>query len=229
MACAQEQSAAGGAAAPAIGKQDASTIGSYGIGLNMARDIKSSQMDFDLESFIQGLRDGVKDAKPLYTDEQLQMAVDYLQRDAKSKHEQAAKAAGDKNIREGKEFLASNKARKGVTTTASGLQYEVLKQGKGPSPASSDTVRVHYEGKLIDGTVFDSSIKRKEPIEIPVGRVIPGWVEALQLMKVGDHWKLYVPSELGYGAQGAGGVIGPNSVLIFDVELLDIVQKPAKE
>ena len=229
MACAQGSSAAAGAAAPAAGNQEASTIGSYGIGLSVARDLKASKLDFNLESLIQGLRDGVKGTKAAYTDEQLQMAVEYLQRDAKAKHEEASKAAGDKNVQEGKAFLATNKARKGVVTTASGLQYEVLKQGKGASPTASDTVRVHYEGTLIDGTVFDSSIKRKEPTELPVGRVIPAWTEALQLMKVGDHWKLYVPSELGYGAQGAGGVIGPNSVLIFDVELLDIVSKPAKE
>lgn len=223
VACAQNASTAAGGAAPAANEQNTNTIGSYGVGLSVARNIKGAGLDFDLDSFIQGFRDGIKGAKPQYTDEQLRIAIEFLQREAQAKREQVNKSAGDKNLREGSEFLAKNKARQGVVTLESGLQYEVLKEGKGASPRASDTVKVHYEGTLLDGTVFDSSIKRKTPAEFRVGGVIPGWVEALQRMKVGDHWKLYLPSGLAYGARGAGDVIGPNAVLIFDVELLDIV------
>jgi FKBP-type peptidyl-prolyl cis-trans isomerase len=128
-----------------------------------------------------------------------------------------------KNLEDGNAFLETNKAREGVVTTASGLQYEIVTEGTGPKPANSDVVKVHYHGTTIDGKVFDSSVDRGEPVEFPVGQVIPGWVEALQLMPVGSKWKLYIPSELGYGVNGAGSDIAPNSVLIFDVELLEIV------
>ena len=138
------------------------------------------------------------------------------------KAEAKAKVAGDKNLKEGETFLAENAKKDGVKSTASGLQYKVLKSGSGATPKSSDEVKVHYHGKLIDGTVFDSSVDRGEPVTFPVTGVIPGWVEALQLMKVGDKWQIYLPSKLAYGAQGAGGKIGPNAVLVFDVELLGI-------
>ncbi len=128
-----------------------------------------------------------------------------------------------KNLEEGNAFLEKNKAREGVVTTASGLQYEIVTEGTGPKPAESDVVKVHYHGTTIDGKVFDSSVDRGEPVEFPVGQVIQGWVEALQLMPAGSKWKLYIPSELGYGVNGAGSDIAPNSVLIFDVELLEIV------
>ena len=127
-----------------------------------------------------------------------------------------AKAAGEK-------FLAENKDKEGVVTLPSGLQYKILKEGNGPKPKASDTVKCHYEGRLIDGTVFDSSIRRGEPAEFPVGGVIQGWVEALQLMPVGSKWQLYIPSEMAYGSHGAGQAIGPDETLIFDVELLAIV------
>jgi FKBP-type peptidyl-prolyl cis-trans isomerase len=128
-----------------------------------------------------------------------------------------------KNLEEGNAFLEKNKAREGIVTTPSGLQYEIVTEGTGPKPAETDVVKVHYHGTTIDGKVFDSSVDRGEPVEFPVGQVIPGWVEALQLMPVGSKWKLYIPSELGYGVNGAGSDIAPNSVLIFDVELLEIV------
>ncbi len=130
-----------------------------------------------------------------------------------------------KNLEEGNAFLEKNKAREGVTTTASGLQYEIIKEGTGLKPTADDVVRVHYHGTLIDGKVFDSSVDRGEPAEFPVGGVIPGWVEVLQLMPVGSKWKVYIPASLGYGDRGAGGEIGPNAALIFDVELLEIVAK----
>jgi FKBP-type peptidyl-prolyl cis-trans isomerase FklB len=122
----------------------------------------------------------------------------------------------------GEIFLAENAKKEGVKTTASGLQYKVIKSGAGESPKPTDTVKVHYHGTLIDGTVFDSSVQRGEPISFPVGGVIPGWVEALQLMKVGDKWQLFIPSRLAYGAQSPSPLIGPNSTLIFEVELLGI-------
>lgn len=131
-------------------------------------------------------------------------------------------STAEKNLQEGQAFLAQNKTKPGVVTTASGLQYEVLKEGTGPKPTLNQTVKVHYEGTLIDGTIFDSSYKRGEPIEFGVTQVIPGWTEALQLMNVGSKYKLYLPSNIAYGANGAGGAIGPNETLIFTVELLAV-------
>ena len=130
--------------------------------------------------------------------------------------------SGEKNLKAGELFLAENGKKEGVKTTASGLQYKVVKSGSGKTPAVTDTVKVHYHGTLIDGTVFDSSVDRGEPVTFPVNGVIPGWTEALQLMKEGDKWQLVIPSKLAYGENGAGGKIGPNAVLQFDVELLGI-------
>ena len=134
----------------------------------------------------------------------------------------AQKLEGAKNSEAGKKFLAENGKRSGVTTTKSGLQWEVIKEGKGPKPLATDTVVVHYHGTTIEGKVFDSSVDRKQPAKFPVNQVIPGWTEALQLMPVGSKWKLVIPSELAYGERGAGAEIKPNSVLIFEVELLEI-------
>jgi FKBP-type peptidyl-prolyl cis-trans isomerase len=138
--------------------------------------------------------------------------------------ESAGEREAQKALEEGNKFLETNKAREGVTTTASGLQYEVITAGTGALPLATDQVRVHYHGTLIDGKVFDSSVDRGEPVVFGVGQVIPGWTEALQLMPVGSKWKIYLPSEIAYGERGAGGDIGPNSVLIFEVELLEIVK-----
>src|SRR3954469_1894439 len=131
-------------------------------------------------------------------------------------------------LEKGEKFLAANKSKEGVKTTASGLQYKVVKEGTGRQPSATDTVKVHYEGKLLDGTVFDSSIKRGEPVEFPVNGVIPGWVEALQLMPQGSKWEVYIPSDLAYGPTGQGPTIPPASTLIFTVELLE-VKAPAAE
>lgn len=133
-----------------------------------------------------------------------------------------SKAEGEKNLKAGEEFLAANKSKSGVVTLPSGLQYEIIKEGTGPKPKAEDKVKCHYQGTTIDGKVFDSSIERGEPATFPVNRVIPGWTEALQLMPVGSKWKLYVPANLAYGERGAGKDIKPNSVLIFEVELLEI-------
>ncbi len=139
--------------------------------------------------------------------------------------EAAGEKEGQLNLEEGNAFLEENKSREGINTTASGLQYEVLTEGTGPKPSADDRVRVHYHGTLIDGTVFDSSIDRGEPAVFGVGQVIPGWTEALQLMSVGSKWKVYIPSDLAYGERGAGADIGPNTTLIFEVELLEIVEE----
>lgn len=134
------------------------------------------------------------------------------------------KVEAEKNLTEGQEFLAKNKDKEGVTTTESGLQYEVLVEGNGPKPTIDQKVKCHYTGTLLDGTVFDSSVERGEPATFPLNGVIKGWTEALQLMPVGSKWKLYIPSELAYGSNGARGAIGPNATLIFEVELLEIVE-----
>jgi len=139
--------------------------------------------------------------------------------------EGAGEREAQKNLEEGNAFLEKNKAREGVTTTESGLQYEVLTAGTGEKPTATDQVRVNYHGTLIDGKVFDSSVDRGEPVVFGVSQVIPGWTEALQLMPVGSKWKIYIPAEIGYGERGAGGDIGPNAALIFEVELLEIVKQ----
>jgi FKBP-type peptidyl-prolyl cis-trans isomerase FklB len=197
---------------------------SYTIGLNVGRSIKADGIDVDIDELIKGLTDGVKAAKPKLTEEQMRQCMIALQGVVQAKAEQEAKAIGDKNKKDGEAFLAANKSKPGVKTTASGLQYKVLKEGKAgaPKPKKTDKVRTHYHGTLISGKVFDSSVERGEPISFPVNGVIPGWTEALQLMKVGDKWQLFIPSELAYGERGAGEDIGPNSTLIFEVELLGI-------
>ncbi|HEY8936316.1 MAG TPA: FKBP-type peptidyl-prolyl cis-trans isomerase [Cyclobacteriaceae bacterium] len=188
---------------------------SYGLGTLMAGQLKSQGGDeLNLEALTAGIKD-VYQNKTLKMDQQEAMTVvqSYMQQAMEKK---AAKAQA-----EGKAFLESNKAKEGVKVTASGLQYKVIKEGKGKTPTAADNVTVHYTGKLVDGTVFDSS-EGREPATFGVGQVIPGWTEALQLMKEGDKWTVFIPSELGYGERGAGGQIPPNAILIFDVELIKV-------
>src|SRR5262245_2616175 len=189
----------------------------YAIGLDVGRGVMSDFPDVDPALVARGLLDVMRKSKPLLTPEAAQTAVNQL----------IAKKLGpaaEKSLKDGQQFLADNKAKQGVMTTDSGLQYYVMKAGTGRSPKATDVVRVNYEGLLIDGKVFDTT-RCKEPAEFPVNRVIPGWTEALQKMKVGDKWRLYIPSHLAYGPQAPpGGPIPPFSTLIFDVELLDIVQ-----
>ena len=197
---------------------------SYAIGLNfgknLAQGIKQDGADVDIDLLLQGLKDALTKAKPRYTEEQLRAAMDAFGAELEAK----AKGLAERNKKEGESFLAENKKKKDVQTTATGLQYKVLKKGEGKSPQKTDAVKVHYHGTLIDGTVFDSSVVRKEPIEFPVTGVIKGWTEALLKMKVGDKWVLYIPSDLAYGPQRQSEEIGPNQLLIFEVELLDIVE-----
>lgn len=196
---------------------------SYAIGLDIGRSILADGAELNPDLVARGLLDGLKKAQPLLTDEQIQAVME-----AYTKHQQAKAAAkvkpvADKNQKDGAAFLAANKVKQGVVTTESGLQYQVTAAGSGAMPKATDVVRVHYHGQLLDGTVFDSSVERKEPASFPVNRVIAGWTEALQKMKVGDKWRLFIPSELAYGTRGTpGGPIPPNAVLVFDVELLDI-------
>ena len=190
---------------------------SYSLGLSIASNLISSGVKtINMEAFRDALSTVFAGKMPeIMPDEANNILQDYF--------EKLQKAQGDAAKEAGAQFLAENKNKEGVVTLSSGLQYKILKSGDGPKPKASDTVKCHYEGRLINGQVFDSSIKRGEPTEFPVSGVIAGWVEALQLMPVGSKWQLYIPSELAYGSHGAGQSIGPNETLIFDVELLAIV------
>lgn len=197
---------------------------SYGMGLNLGSRIKE-EFDLDLDAFNAGMRHAIKGGEQLMTDEEIMQAMRSFQEKQFAKHETEMQALAEKNKAEGDAFLAANKAKEGVKTTASGLQYRVITEGKGKKPGPNDTVEVHYRGTLVDGTEFDSSYKRNSTVTFPVSGVIAGWTEALQLMPVGSKYELVIPSDLAYGPGGTGGVIGPNAVLVFEVELIDI-KKP---
>jgi FKBP-type peptidyl-prolyl cis-trans isomerase len=206
--------------APAQGDTGLKDPKSYALGFQIGKDMSSSGLgaeDFDLKELLDGFTDGLTDKAKL-TDQQIQQAMTALQERVKSKMIDKSR----KNLEKANEFLKTNKDKEGVQTTKSGLQYLSLQAGKGKTPTLTSTVKVHYEGKLLSGKVFDSSIARGEPIEFPVNGVIPGWTEALQRMKVGDKWKLFIPPGLAYGERGAGADIGPNELLVFEVELLDV-------
>lgn len=194
---------------------------SYAIGADIGTKFKRQDVDIDPRILATGLADAFA-GKSTMTESEIRQTLNEFQSEFMAKMEGRQKAAGEKNIKEGETFLAANAKKEGVKTTASGLQYKVLKSGTGKTPKATDTVKVHYHGTLIDGTVFDSSVNRGEPAIFPVNGVIAGWTEALQLMKEGDKWQLVIPSKLAYGERGAGGDIGPNATLIFDVELLGI-------
>lgn len=199
---------------------------SYALGMSMGHNFKGTGIktlnSADFAAGVASVYDGVK--PEMTFDEAKRIVNEYF---AKLEAEMQAEAAkqGEVNRKNGEAFLTENAKREGIKVTESGLQYEMLESGKGDSPKASDNVEVHYTGKLIDGTVFDSSVERGVPASFGVTQVIPGWVEALQLMHEGDKWRLYIPSDLAYGPNGAGGVIGPNMTLIFDVELLRVIKK----
>ena len=195
---------------------------SYSIGMDIGMTLKNQSIDIDPAILARGIRDSLSGQKPLMTEQEIRDAMAAFQKEMMAKQQEAMKQAGEKNKKEGEGFLAENKKKEGVKTLPSGLQYKVMKAGKGKKPKATDTVTTDYRGTLIDGTEFDSYYKRGKPATFAVNGVIPGWTEALQLMHVGEKWRIFVPSELAYGANGAGGVIGPHSVLIFDVELLGI-------
>jgi FKBP-type peptidyl-prolyl cis-trans isomerase FklB len=195
---------------------------SYSIGLDIGANFKRQSVELDSKALAAGIADGLSGAKPALSEDEIRKVLADFQVQMRNRAAAAAQKAADENKKKGEAFLADNKKQKGVVALPSGLQYKVVKEGKGAKPKATDTVSVHYRGTLIDGTEFDSSIKRNEPAEFPVNQVIKGWTEALQLMPVGSKWQLVIPSDLAYGAQGAGAEIGPNSTLVFEVELLEI-------
>src|SRR5436189_3755604 len=218
-------------AAPALAQnppalKDSKDKVSYSIGLDIGTTFKKQKMEINSDALVAGLKDGMSGTKPLLTPEEVRQVMTQFSKDMREKTAAATKEAADKNTKEGEKFLAENKAKPGVKTTASGLQYKVEKEGSGTPPKETDTVEVNYRGTLIDGTEFDSSYKRGEPATFPVNRVIKGWTEALQLMKQGSKYQLFIPSTLAYGERSMGPDIGPNSTLIFEVELQDVKPPP---
>ncbi len=190
---------------------------SYALGLSLGNNLLSSGIDhLDYAKLARGIQDVLEHNKPEISYQEAQAVINEFFEAVQAKASEGA-------IKAGKDFLAENGKRPEVVTLASGLQYEVLTEGKGAKPKASDKVKVHYHGTLIDGTVFDSSVNRGEPATFGTTQVISGWVEALQLMPVGSKWELFIPSDLAYGAQGAGQAIGPHTTLVFEVELLAIV------
>ena len=189
---------------------------SYSLGVNIGENIKKQFEDINLDNFEAGIKDVLeKELEAKISDNQAQAIIN-------SYFSKKQKKESESMIEEGANYLQENAKREGVTTLPSGLQYEIINGGTGPKPTLEDNVTTHYHGTLIDGTVFDSSVDRGEPASFPVGGVIKGWTEALQLMSVGSKWKLYVPYDLAYGERGAGAQIGPYSTLIFEVELISI-------
>lgn len=215
-------------ATPAFGattfKNDQEKV-SYMIGYQIGSNFKRDGLEVDLNILTSGLKAALAGEKSPLTPEESQKLMTELQKNLQAKAEAKQKAEGEKNLKAGKDFLAANGKKDGVKTTASGLQYKVLAEGKGDAPKATDTVKVNYRGTLIDGTEFDSSYKRGQPAQFPVGGVIKGWTEALQLMKPGSKMQIWIPSDLAYGPRGAGDLIGPNATLAFEVELLG-VEKP---
>lgn len=195
---------------------------SYGIGMNIGSSLKRDAIDVDADLLVKGLKDSLSGGKTLMSDEEYRETMAAFQKEMMEKQVAAAKAAAEKNKKEGEAFLAENGKKEGVVTLPSGLQYKVIKSGTGKTPTSGDTVETHYRGTLIDGTEFDSSYKRGQTATFPVTGVIPGWTEALQKMKEGDKWQLFIPPNLAYGERGAGRDVGPNATLIFEVELIAV-------
>ena len=198
---------------------------SYAIGMDIGGSLKRNGIEVNSDVLLKGLKDSLAGEKTLMTEQEARETMAALQKELQAKQQEKMKALGEKNKKEGETFLAANKKKDGVITLASGLQYKVIKNGTGKTPKADDSVTVNYRGTLIDGTEFDSSYKRGQPATFQVNGVIPGWTEALQLMKEGSKWQLFIPANLAYGERGAGRDIGPNAVLIFDVELISVNQK----
>ena len=193
---------------------------SYLFGFDMGQRLKHDEIEVDVKALTMALSDAKGEGKPRLSQEEIQTVMKTFQERQQAKRAESQKAVADANEKEGAAFLVENAQKEGVVTTDSGLQYKVIKAGEGASPSADDKVSVHYRGTLIDGTEFDSSYSRGQPVSFPVKGVIAGWTEALQLMKEGAKWELYIPSGLAYGPGGTSGKIGPNATLIFEVELL---------
>lgn len=198
---------------------------SYGLGANYGKLLNRQSIEIDMESFIAGVKDGMTN-ESLLSDQEVQAVLKAITDELRARSTQRREQQAEANRKQGEDFLAENAKKDGVVTLKSGLQYKVIQDGEGRIPSARDTVKVHYRGTLIDGTEFDSSYKRGNPASFGVNGVIKGWTEALQLMKEGSKWQLFIPSELAYGARGTGNSIGPNSTLVFDVELLEITTPP---
>jgi len=195
---------------------------SYALGMEFGPSLKPFENEIDIALFARGVEDSLKGKDVLLTPEETEEIMKMISKQVQTYRQKEKNLLAEKNLKEGEEFLAENKKKKGVVTTESGLQYIVLHEGNGPKPKKTDLVKVHYRGILIDGTEFDSSYKRGKSVVFSLQSIIPGWIEALQLMNVGSKHTLFIPPNLGYGDSGAGRRIGPNSVLIFEVELLGI-------
>jgi FKBP-type peptidyl-prolyl cis-trans isomerase FklB len=194
----------------------------YTQGSGMAGFFKTQSVELDTNTVEDGFKAGLSGAKPVLTEDEMHQTLSELQKKIAAKQAEGVKEAAEKNKKAGEAFLAENKKKEGIVTLPDGLQYKVLKEGAGKTPKATDKVKVNYRGTLIDGKEFDSSYKRGEPATFQVNAVIPGWTESLQLMKVGSKWEVFIPSGLAYGARGAGQMIGPDSTLIFEIELLSI-------
>ena len=217
--------ACGGDKSPAEPKLDSEIAKvSYGIGANIGSRF-GDDLPLDVDAFSAGVRDALEGNELKMSEEDIMATLQSYQQKQLAARQEEAEAEGQKNLEEAKAFFAENAEKEGVQTTESGLQYIVVEAGDGDKPGADDTVEVHYKGTLLDGTEFDSSYKRGETVSFPVSGVIPGWTEALQLMSEGAKWKLFIPSDLAYGAGGAGQMIGPNAALVFEVELIDVVDQ----
>jgi FKBP-type peptidyl-prolyl cis-trans isomerase FklB len=197
---------------------------SYALGRNFAMQLQEGGVDCDMQFLTAGINDALSNAQPKWTEQQLNAAMQRFVREMQQKATTKMQAEGEKNQKEADAFLAQNGKKQGVQTTSSGLQYRVLKAGNGPSPTLGDTVRCTYRGTLLNGTEFDSSARHGGPVEFPVGGVIPGWTEALQKMKVGDKWQLFIPPKLAYEMNPPGEPIEANSLLVFEMELVEILK-----
>ena len=201
---------------------------SYSIGLDVGNALKRQGVDVDMDVMMRGVKDALSGGKKLLTDEEVRQTMTEFTKELAAKRAEETKKVGEENKKAGEAFLAANKKKAGVKTLPDGLQYKIITEGKGEMPKATDTVTVNYKGTFIDGKEFDSSYKRGKPATFAVKGVIPGWTEALQMMKVGSKWELFIPSSLAYGERGAGGVIGPDQTLIFEVELLSVKEKAAE-
>jgi FKBP-type peptidyl-prolyl cis-trans isomerase FklB len=201
---------------------------SYAIGMDIGNALKKQSVDVDPDLVGRGIKDSLSEGRSLITEEEYRDIINAFKEDMQQKQIAQMKELGENNRMEGEKFLSENSKKEGVVTTPSGLQYKVIRKGTGKTPKPTDTVTVNYRGTLIDGTEFDSSYRRGKPASFKVTGVIKGWTEALQLMKEGAKWELYAPSTLAYGERGAGRDIGPNSALIFEVELISIKEQAAQ-